>query len=920
MPNVLEIPISGTNPVKHITVITMTPQWSESMETTFNTQTTILETLSGKESRTARLYRPLVGIDFVGIAADQAEHQLYKAIFERWSETGIYAVPLWMDAVNLDADITADETHRVQTFSANGFNRLFRWFRYALLWQSPEHCQVIEIKRLGKSGSGNNQIVCRSFEDAKVKMSFNKDDFLVPLALGSISQPDREFLTNAINTIQISFTEKQGAVGFYNGSNESDSLEYYLTYRPKLGNEQNPDSDSDVEYPDDERPDRNYDYTQFTLMPNWDLAENIYREQDDVYFDALDGGLAKPYIINNKNKLKISLGYTVDRTQLQDIIKFFEYHDGCKGSFLVPTWTADFPEGETPTDYFVVKDDLSVEYMGQSAYNGNDVQFFCKAVMCRFAEDTLEVKALTNNLYEVVCNFVQCACAEHYVDVGGGNTELVGQDIIDKAVYLYELQKNGSATVNRYANYGYGVSANGNNYAAADIAFSEIVKDVEALDNKIEVTCSGLDAVISLNMRVEIKKGTIDSNGTITNVSTIFKGIVTKLSTEANGARLLDVESNLYTFDNDVPRIKLQRQCNWQFGDIQCGISNNKKVVGKSGDADTGYYIYITNNIDDYSLFGEKHFLPYVTIAGRNYEVITSEILTSLPENIDIDASNVAKLYKIPLGVPSGEHYPVALYTYHTQSIGIGSQRYDPRLAIYSAYININGYDFQIKGYDNINQLSLSQGVTISAANSSFIGKVFSLQLTDCGKMANKKPLRWIVQNFYAEESPVSNRIKYDHKMACILDASYFAGMSENEEYGYLPSIGSTVKVNGVNISIHGYIHDSTQNGSESNYLLATVEDNATSSIANRTLNNWTILNNSQYSIQDCYILLKAKVSQDAYNAVSVGDDIVLKRYCNKQISCCKECYNNVARFGGFPFLPNNTPYEYTQNTSSGKK
>ena len=905
MPNVLEIPISGTNPVKHITVITMTPQWSEPMETTFNTQTTILETLSGKESRTARLYRPLVGIDFVGIAADQAEHQLYKAIFERWSETGIYAVPLWMDAVNLDADITADETHRVQTFSANGFNRLFRWFRYALLWQSPEHCQIIEIKYINKGAESHNpQIVCRGFDDAKVKMSFNKGDFLVPLAIGSISQPDREFLTNAINTIQISFVEKQGAIKFYSGSDESDSLLYYRNYTPKASD------DNNTVYTEEKEP---ANYNQFVLMPNWDLSENIYRDQDDVYYDALDGGLAKPYIINNKNKLKISLGYTVDRTQLQDIIKFFEYHDGCKGSFLVPTWTADFPEGETPTDYFVVKDDLSVEYMGQSVYNGNDVQFFCKAVMCRFAEDTLEVKALTNNLYEVVCNFVQCACAEHYVDVGGGNTELVGQDIIDKAVYLYELQKNGSATVNRYANYGYGVSANGNNYAAADIAFSEIVKDVEALDNKIEVTCSGLDAVISLNMRVEIKKGTIDSNGTITNVSTIFKGIVTKLSTEANGARLLDVESNLYTFDNDVPRIKLQRQCNWRFGDEQCGISLGREILGKY---DAEKCIYVNGN--NVAFLENTNFFRGLTVNGVYYEA-NSENIKSVEHSIEglADTSNAEKYYKLPL-VYSDD-------TGHSSN-EIWRNAYG-WAQWYSDKVSINGINFKIiadsshSGYSQLylidKNANLGDKIEIGGVlhYKDFLGKVFQQNPSYRGYVVGAPTLTFKIT--YFNENLL---------MSCFYYApAYVDGDNESDisQSLYLPRRGSTVYVNNTALHVKDYM---VEDGC--NYIV--FEENSFNNINdigdgkihyNGEELKWRIyVSDSPFVIKEVYNVLRLKVSDGIYANSVLGNSIKFRCYCNKQISCCKDCYNNVARFGGFPWLPNNTPYEYTQSTSSGKK
>lgn len=908
MPNVLEIPISGTNPVKHITVITMTPQWSEPMETTFNTQTTILETLSGKESRTARLYRPLVGIDFVGIAADQAEHQLYKAIFERWSETGIYAVPLWMDAVNLDADITADETHRVQTFSANGFNRLFRWFRYALLWQSPEHCQIIEIKYINKGAEFHNpQIVCRGFDDAKVKMSFNKGDFLVPLAIGSISQPDREFLTNAINTIQISFVEKQGAIKFYSGSDESDSLLYYRNYTPKASD------DNNTVYTEEKEP---ANYNQFVLMPNWDLSENIYRDQDDVYCEPIDGGAAKPYIINDKNKLRISLGYTLDREGLQRLLKFFEYHDGAKGEFWVPTWTADcVRDGNTLSNVFVVKDDLSVEYYKTLPPQAvvDDINFICKAVKCRFAEDTLEVTATTNNLYQVVCSFVQCDCAVRTEEVNGSR-ETVNTDTENKVIYLYELTRNGENTVNRYANYGYGVTVSGNYYAAADIAYTEIVKDVETLDNKIEVSCSGLDGVLALNMRVEIKKGKIAADGAISGLTSIFKGIVTQLSTEANGVRLLNVESDLYCFDNNVPRIKLQRQCNWRFGDGQCGISLERNVLGNYSDSDNdNYYIYISG--DSVGFLENTAFFKGIIAGNEFYPSQNENGEQSITAERAPDAAliNAEKLVLWPiLYQDDAGHSTNVLWQNAYGYNGTGA---------YSDTVVIDGVRFKIlpksreDGYSELkclDDVDLGKTTVINQTPhyKRFLGKIFQQAPNYYGANVGAPTLTFKISYF-----------DKDLSMSCFYYAPAYVGNTAIDESVslYLPPVGSTVSVNGQNLKIKDY-----REGDDCNYIV--FEDNKFDS---NTDGEGVIQyggSNLKWKIdttklsQTIYNVLRLQVPQNVYNALSGANTIKFKCYCNKQISCCKECYNNVARFGGFPWLPNNTPYEYTQSTSSGKK
>ena len=908
MPNLIKIKSRSNLAEGDIPVITMTPLWSEPMETTFNTVTTILETLSGKESRTARLYRPLVGADYVGIAADQAEHLLYKDIFSAWKDSGMFAIPLWMDAVQLDADIT---TTPISYFFANGFNRLFRWFRYALLWESPEHCEVIEIKRIGKSGSGNKQIVCRG--SSPVSNTYHAGAFLVPLAIGTIAQPDREFLCNTVNTIQISFNEKQGAIlhDNYNTTtqthDESDSLSYYLSYTPRFGNEGTADNEN-VTYPEEIIP---ANYEKFDLMPNWDLSENIYSDQDDVYFDTIDGGAAKPYIINDKNKLRISLGYTLDREGLQYLLNFFEHHDGAKGEFWVPTWTADCVyDGNTLNNVFVVRKDLSVWFYEAltNQESAGDINFICKAVKCRFAEDTLEITATTNNLYQVVCSFVQCECAYPVTDTQS------------KTIYLYELTKQGGST-NRYANYGYGVTVNGNYYTAADIAYTEIVKDVEALDNKIEVSCSGLDGVLALNMRVEIKKGEIAADGAISGLTSIFKGIVTRLSTESNGVRLMTVESNLYTFDNDVPRIKLQRQCNWQFGDSQCGIINVKNILKKYVDGNK-YYLCVPGDSIDYSK--ATRFQKGFTSDGNSYEI-----------------AGLTRVNDPELGVPGVYKFPITLWnTGSASNVLLNNTAY----SFFNKTVEINGVIFGFgtcpdAGYNYLGIVGdalANDAPTIEIDGTihylDFIWKTFTQQPTYSGYTHEAIPLTFKVGYF----ARYDNNPKH-FKMSCFYYAPAYVGNKDAKTL-YLPMPGSTVTMNIGTAQSPNYIELVIKEyiaGDYYNYVV--FEDDANLASVKSVVDvlgstahisifesgkelGWGLFKYSNQVVPVEYNGMQIEVSASTYNALSVGSQIKLRRYCNKQISCCKECYNNVARFGGFPWLPNNTPYEYTQSTSSGKK
>ena len=154
---------------------------------------------------------------------------------------------------------------------------------------------------------------------------------LVPLAYGALSIPESVYKTPTVSTVPITFNEQPGinyfgAASSKTGTSTIGEIEAWLSSQPGIALNQN--------------------YNVFSAQPNF-TTDLRHGAVDDLSFQPLTGGVATPYIAYQFNRRTLKLDYTVDRYGLQYILRHFTHHDGRRGSFWVPTWTADFSVAET---------------------------------------------------------------------------------------------------------------------------------------------------------------------------------------------------------------------------------------------------------------------------------------------------------------------------------------------------------------------------------------------------------------------------------------------------------------------------------------------------------------------------------------------------------------------------------------------
>ena len=109
-------------------VIGSAPNWSQKITTKICWKTVIAESLAGYEHRMACYARPLVKTSYKVTNINRELSSYIRMLLESRSETPV-AIPVWMDGCFLLSDATAGQTAR----SVSAQNRLFPWFKYALL-------------------------------------------------------------------------------------------------------------------------------------------------------------------------------------------------------------------------------------------------------------------------------------------------------------------------------------------------------------------------------------------------------------------------------------------------------------------------------------------------------------------------------------------------------------------------------------------------------------------------------------------------------------------------------------------------------------------------------------------------------------------------------------------------------------------
>jgi len=564
----------------------------------FNTSTTILESLTGKEERIANLQRPLVTQKFTAVNLDE-DSGYTRRVLENRGERPM-AVPLWFDAVYVkNPDPTKDGVAAGDSvIPCDAKNRLFHWFRYALLWTDPFNYEPVVIVDIE-----DGQVILDS--DVRVSNSHRNGSYLVPLAFGRVKIPESKYRNARISTVEVSFNEMAGIESWSTataGKTGFAAIED-ITARASMR--------TGYEYAEN-------NYSDFLIRPEW--GENPRQSAvDDLFFEPLDVGAPHPYMAYDINRRTLKFQFKLHRDEFQKFLDFFQHYDGCKESFWIPTWTHDYSVKETSesltsfalaqsnswrmperySSFYGFKDGQLIRFNGElnnldvfsgtaTAVEGGPTlpeggleagTWLCGAIKARFRDDELKVSYLGANLFKVTVEFIEV---------------LTSGDSMSKMAYLYCF-KHGS-DISFWANWGYAIRTKPyegdlkpySTWRAADVVHEDVKHSEEMMGEEIRVTVSGVlrnyitsKLNDSLPIEVEILKLNIDdytptatSRSASTNEPTsIFKGVVVQSDISEHGETELTVSSKLRVLERDMPCLLLQRQCNAiQYGS-RCGLN-----------------------------------------------------------------------------------------------------------------------------------------------------------------------------------------------------------------------------------------------------------------------------------------------------------------------------------------------------------
>jgi hypothetical protein len=556
------------------------PDWQKGIEVQFKAQTSIVESLSGREFRSAHFHRPLLTLNFSAINLERILSGYFRRVFETRGQRPI-GVPVWADAAHLHG-LTPKES---KTIICEARNRLFPWFRYVIIWSGPFTYELNSIESIGEGVVTLGRRTLQEYKPGSV---------LVPLAYGALSIPESVYKTPTVSTIPITFNEQPGLNSFGAASSKTGTstigeIEGWLNSQPGAALNQN--------------------YNVFSAQPNF-TTDLKHGAVDDLSFQPISGGVATPYIAYQFNRRTLKFDYTVDRYGLQYILRHHTHHDGCCGSFWVPTWTADFAVAETaeagatrfkvrpsgieqmPDRYrafFVILDGGLHLIKAQGAVRagcGENILLDAPlpftlpkdtpvsgAVHCRFRQDTLAVRCIhPSTAFTVQGDFIEVEDTPDLIST-------------QKIAYLYRIQCGYETTL--WANWHGAIKARATVYGedaihvfrGGDIIHGGIENAEDMLAEEISVTLNGAARVFVLRNRAasaEIEIYRVDMSdydeGAPPVAESIFCGAVMDRRVESRGSTELVLSSQLRIFRREVGRVKLQRQCNHILYSAPCGL------------------------------------------------------------------------------------------------------------------------------------------------------------------------------------------------------------------------------------------------------------------------------------------------------------------------------------------------------------
>lgn len=561
------------------------PNWSQTVITRIVWKTVIAESLAGYEHRMACYIRPLVETRYKVTNITSRLSSYVRHLLDSRSETPV-GVPVWMDGCFLLSDAVEGST----TLNVSAQNRLFPWFRYALLYSDDEDYEVVRITSI------QSDTVTLSGGLAR---DHGKLSLLVPLAFGYLKIPDSQFYTGAISEFEVDFQEKLGWIG----SETSQGV------TATGGGPQQLDSISQ-------------DFDNFTYPPNWGKTPT-QGVLDDLEYEALDRGRAEPKSFDSEKRRTFGFVYLADRYQLQSILQFFEYYRGRKGSFYIPSWTEDYvvtqsvQEGDIaiplertglaamPSSYGGVYQYISDSEMIR--LSGTVVRQHCQdiflpeddvdeplepgtilsaAVKVRLSDDTIEIQSSAPDVHELSLRFVECP---HETDAPEGEEDPF-QSLISNTteVWVYQFHRGSQSRI--FADWPYSLNISGipgaSHAQAADIRHTGCDFTEDAMASEMEIEASGLVWEYVMEdpespLDVSIYKGTIDSLGGAL-LTLFFEGRAMNIHSNQRKVSFT-LSSGLRHLQKTGPNIMVQRKCCHLFGSPLCGVVKQSFCVSGLG-------------------------------------------------------------------------------------------------------------------------------------------------------------------------------------------------------------------------------------------------------------------------------------------------------------------------------------------------
>lgn len=177
-----------------IPIIALPPDWSQPVSWSQHYATTISEALSTAEERQARFPRPLYGLRYSTLGLDAAETAYLRRIIETADDLPV-GCPFWPLAARLTAPAASGATS-LATDSTEGC--LFGvFYQFALLWESFEHWEIIEL----------SSVLAAGFDCQPIAGSYGSEAVVLPLAYGHVPRGPVSQLTDEHGRWDCDFNE-----------------------------------------------------------------------------------------------------------------------------------------------------------------------------------------------------------------------------------------------------------------------------------------------------------------------------------------------------------------------------------------------------------------------------------------------------------------------------------------------------------------------------------------------------------------------------------------------------------------------------------------------------------------------------------------------------------------------------------------